>query len=265
VDVLTFLRTVAALGTVLGLLVGALCAVKRYNIALPGQTGARTSRRLALVERVGIDAKRSIILVRRDDREHLIMVAPDGQTVIETDIPCEVPAASPVEAAGEAPAAKLHQDLARLIAVAGATGARAKAAITQAGKAALDRTGNAGLATDDKAVMARVEKAVRARTDAETPSALVPSRRFADLVSVADDTAEVTSGRTRPARLRKVKATPVVEAAPAARPTAARKTSTATHSKPKRPPVLLKVTAPDGRTVVEPISARAGIAAAQAA
>ncbi|HEY0043805.1 MAG TPA: flagellar biosynthetic protein FliO [Allosphingosinicella sp.] len=181
-DFLSFLRTIAALGTVLGLLWGALWAVKRYNIALPGQTGVRTDKRLALVERVSIDAKRALILVRRDGCEHLIMIGPDGQTVVETGI---VPAEAPEVAAaapGEPPATpKVQQDFGILLDLAAAAAAKAKTALV--------------------------------KSDKPLP---MPE-------------AEIAAPR------------------------------------PKRPPVRLKVTAPDGRTVVEPIAARDVLDTARAA
>lgn len=193
-DLLSFLRTIAALGTVLGLLGGALWAVRRYNIVLPGQVGDRGLKRLALVERIGIDAKRSIVLVRRDDREHLIMIAPDGHAVIESGIVrehVEIAAASdaatpsaparPVLVKTEKPA-KVAEDFATLVDLVGAAGSKAKAALI--------------------------------KTDKPLP---MPETELA--------------------------------AAP----------------KPKRQPVRLKVTAPDGRTVVEPVPAAATIAPAKAA
>jgi len=195
-DLLSFLRTIAALGTVLGLLGGALWAVRRYNIVLPGQVGDRGLKRLALVERIGIDAKRSIVLVRRDDREHLIMIAPDGHAVIESgivreDVSVDIAAASdaatpsaparPVLVKSEKPA-KVAEDFATLVDLVGAAGSKAKAALI--------------------------------KTDKPLP---MPETELA--------------------------------AAP----------------KPKRQPVRLKVTAPDGRTVVEPVPAAATIAPAKAA
>ncbi|HEX8446707.1 MAG TPA: flagellar biosynthetic protein FliO [Sphingomonas sp.] len=85
-EVVALLRTMGGLGVVLGLLAGALWVVRRYDIALPGRVGGGTNRRVELVERIQIDAKRSVILVRRDDREHLFVLAPDGATILETRI-----------------------------------------------------------------------------------------------------------------------------------------------------------------------------------
>ena len=83
-DALTLLRTFGALTLLLGLLAGALWGVRRYNIRLPGAVTRQPERRLELVERLGIDQRRSAILIRRDDREHLVIVSPEGQVVVET-------------------------------------------------------------------------------------------------------------------------------------------------------------------------------------
>jgi hypothetical protein len=85
-DLLSLLRTLGALGLVLGLLAGALWAVRRYDLNLPGRTSTARRKRIELVERVAIDAKRSIALIRRDGCEHLILTGPDGDVVIETGI-----------------------------------------------------------------------------------------------------------------------------------------------------------------------------------
>ena len=47
---------------------------------------AASDRRLALVERIQIDAKRSLVLVRRDGCEHLFVLLPDRVAVLETGI-----------------------------------------------------------------------------------------------------------------------------------------------------------------------------------
>lgn len=92
-DALSLLRTMGALGIVLGMLAGALWAVRRFNIKLPGRIGGQDDRRLAIVERVAIDAKRSVALIRRDAQEHLVLLSPEGVLLIET--PVAAPAASP--------------------------------------------------------------------------------------------------------------------------------------------------------------------------
>jgi len=82
---LPLLRMVGALVLVLGGLAGALWAVRRFDLRLPGRIGvvARPERRLALVERLAVDPRRSLVLVRRDGREHLLLIAPEGHVVVE--------------------------------------------------------------------------------------------------------------------------------------------------------------------------------------
>jgi flagellar biogenesis protein FliO len=109
-DLLAIMRTLGGLATVLGLLAAALWVVKRYNIRLPGRSFSARSSRLELVESLSIDARRSVALLRRDGREHLILMAPEGNLIIETNIapgaasdPEDAPARSPVQkAAGSA-------------------------------------------------------------------------------------------------------------------------------------------------------------------
>ena len=59
-DVLSMLRTLGALGLVLGMLAGALWAVKRYDIKLPGRVTTGSRKRVEVVERLALDAKRSV-------------------------------------------------------------------------------------------------------------------------------------------------------------------------------------------------------------
>jgi flagellar protein FliO/FliZ len=53
-------------------------------------------RRLAIVEVTPVDGKRRLVLLRRDDVEHLVLLGPDGATVVESGIapaPASFPAA----------------------------------------------------------------------------------------------------------------------------------------------------------------------------
>ena len=261
-DILSFLRTIAALGIVLGLLVGALWAIRRYNIVLPGQSGGRTGRRVALIERVGIDARRSIILVRRDDREHLIMVAPDGQTVIESNIVREEIEIRASDEAVIAPAVKVQEDFATLVDMLSVAGAKAKG---QA-RAALAK----GRTLQRSAKALGAARLGPAKTSAPAPKGKQDLAAFADLVNR-------TGAKARAALLKDQQPLAPPEATPVATPKAKRpaspekalsaraKAKPLAPPRPKRPAVVLKVTAADGRTVVEPISSFAAIPAAQAA
>jgi flagellar protein FliO/FliZ len=94
-DSFVYLRFVLSLVLVLGLILAALWAVRRFG--LPGVATMRPSsrRRLSLVEVMAVDSKRRLVLVRRDDREHLLLVGGGTDLVVERDIPqprFEVPA-----------------------------------------------------------------------------------------------------------------------------------------------------------------------------
>jgi len=85
-ELLALLRMLGGLGVVLGLLAGALWVVRRYDIKLPGRIAGGAGRRLEMVERLPLDARRSIALIRRDGREHLLLIAPEGTVVVESAI-----------------------------------------------------------------------------------------------------------------------------------------------------------------------------------
>ena len=83
-DLLSLFRTIGGLGAVLGILAGALWLVRRYDLRLPGGAIGARERRLELVETLPVDARRMIALIRRDGREHLVLLAPEGHLVLET-------------------------------------------------------------------------------------------------------------------------------------------------------------------------------------
>lgn len=89
-DSIALIRTMGALLVVLGILAGALWLTRRYNLALPGTGFVRTDRRLAVIERLNLDPRRSVMLLRRDGVEHLLLLAPEGHLVIETRTASEV-------------------------------------------------------------------------------------------------------------------------------------------------------------------------------
>lgn len=100
-DFLSLLRTFASLAIVLGLLVGALWIVRRYDLKLPvglmGGLGTGAERRVQLMERLSIDGRHSIALIRRDDIEHLVLIGPAGAVSLESGI-----SAPKAKAAGDA-------------------------------------------------------------------------------------------------------------------------------------------------------------------
>ncbi|HSX55620.1 MAG TPA: flagellar biosynthetic protein FliO [Sphingomonas sp.] len=87
-DILSLLRMFGALGVVLGLLAGTLWAVRRYEIRMPqkwlsGFAASGTERRMVLVERLALDPRRSVALIRKDGREHMLLIAPEGLLILD--------------------------------------------------------------------------------------------------------------------------------------------------------------------------------------
>jgi flagellar protein FliO/FliZ len=76
------LRFGLALVAVLGL-IGLLALVARLRLA-GGALSVGGKRRLAVVETASLDGRTRLVLVRRDEREHLIAIHPAGVTTIES-------------------------------------------------------------------------------------------------------------------------------------------------------------------------------------
>jgi flagellar biogenesis protein FliO len=97
----TLLNAVFALGIVLVLVVLALWLMKLLGRA--GDSVARgRQRRLVVVDTAPVDGRRRVVLIRRDNVEHVIMTGGPQDLVIETGIPV---AAEPAEARRSAAAA----------------------------------------------------------------------------------------------------------------------------------------------------------------
>ncbi|TCS63031.1 FliO/MopB family protein [Varunaivibrio sulfuroxidans] len=89
-----YLRFALALVFVVALIVGLAGLARRYGFAGAAPVVARRARRLKLLEVLPLDSKRRLVLVRRDDREHLVLLGASTETVLES-----APAPSPSVAA----------------------------------------------------------------------------------------------------------------------------------------------------------------------
>jgi flagellar protein FliO/FliZ len=85
-----YMRFVIALAFVLALIAILSWAVRRYGVA--GRATARRgkSRRLQIVEILAIDSRRRVVLLRRDETEHLVLLGSGNDLVIESGL--ETPA-----------------------------------------------------------------------------------------------------------------------------------------------------------------------------
>ncbi|HEY4135727.1 MAG TPA: flagellar biosynthetic protein FliO [Alphaproteobacteria bacterium] len=86
----TYFRFFLALVFVLALIGACAWAAKRFGLAnRVGKSGfgarGRTAR-LGIVETMALDPRRKLMLVRRDGVEHLIVLGPTGETLVESGI-----------------------------------------------------------------------------------------------------------------------------------------------------------------------------------
>ncbi len=79
----------------------AVAFIVRFTTRGPGLTlfAAKSPKRLDIVEQAVVDAKRKLVLVRRDDVEHLVMTGGPTDIVIETGIGAPRTTAEPRAAA----------------------------------------------------------------------------------------------------------------------------------------------------------------------
>jgi len=84
-DPTQYLRFAAALIFVLAL-IGAIAFVARAFGFLAHVQRRPGERRLSVIEMLSLDPRRRVVLVRRDDKEYLILLSPTGETVLEGDI-----------------------------------------------------------------------------------------------------------------------------------------------------------------------------------
>ena len=86
-DLIDFARYIGALLLVLGLVGGAGLAARKFGLG--SFVKPITTRRLQIVETLGIAPRQRLLIVRRDNVEHLILSGPDGTSVIESSIPAQ--------------------------------------------------------------------------------------------------------------------------------------------------------------------------------
>lgn len=78
------LKAVFALVAVIGLI--GLLGLGLRRFAPAALISGRPGKRLAVVEALTLDPKRRLVLVRRDDVEHLLLVGPENAMVVERGI-----------------------------------------------------------------------------------------------------------------------------------------------------------------------------------
>lgn len=79
-----YLRFVMAFVFVIGLMGGFYLILKKLNLGMTQPSSGK--RRLRIVESLMLDSRHRAVILQRDDKEHLVILSPTGETVIETRI-----------------------------------------------------------------------------------------------------------------------------------------------------------------------------------
>ena len=85
-DITSILGSLSALLLVLGLIFLSSILLRKYTMKMGTKTSQKGKNRLEIVETTIIDAKRKLVLIRRDDVEHLICMGGDKDVVVESGI-----------------------------------------------------------------------------------------------------------------------------------------------------------------------------------
>ena len=82
-DLEPYLRALLALVAVLGLITGAAWIARKTGLG-SGRLGQRGKRRLSIIETMALDGRRRLVLVRRDEAEHLLLIGGGTDLLIES-------------------------------------------------------------------------------------------------------------------------------------------------------------------------------------
>ena len=85
-EAVNYLKFVLALVFVLGLIGGFAILAKRAGLGNRGPIVRGKSKRLSIVESMSLDPKRRVVLIRRDNAEHLVLLGTQNEQIIETGL-----------------------------------------------------------------------------------------------------------------------------------------------------------------------------------
>ena len=81
-----YLKYIVGLLIVLGLIALIALLARRLGMVPRVSRDPSSPRRLSVTDVISIDAKRRLVLVKRDDREHLLLLGPERDLVVERNI-----------------------------------------------------------------------------------------------------------------------------------------------------------------------------------
>jgi flagellar protein FliO/FliZ len=85
-DPTEYLRFFAALIFVLALIGAAAFALRAFGFMTPGGNRNKAERRMTIVESLMLDPRRRVLIVRRDNVEHVLLLGMSGETILERAI-----------------------------------------------------------------------------------------------------------------------------------------------------------------------------------
>ena len=87
-EITAYLRFALALGFVLALIAVIAWLARRYGLGQGGwaRSMAGRGRRLRIVETLSLDPRHRLVLIQRDDRQHLLLIGAGGQLVVEQNL-----------------------------------------------------------------------------------------------------------------------------------------------------------------------------------
>ena len=95
-------RFAAALAFIIGLIGVCAFGARRLGLATGGFSSPGSLKRLAISEVKVVDAKHRLILIRRDNKEHLVLLGGEEALLIESGIDAPAIEAAPAAADGAA-------------------------------------------------------------------------------------------------------------------------------------------------------------------
>lgn len=106
----TYLQFALAFSFVLALIAVAALAARRFGLGHAPRRGGE--RRLTVSGTAPLDARHKLVLIRRDSVEHLLVLGPNGATLVEAGIRIAGPAPEPAPGSAKVPASTFATALA---------------------------------------------------------------------------------------------------------------------------------------------------------
>lgn len=79
-------KLIAALVFVVSLMGGLALVLKRLGLSGAAPASQGKEKRLKVIESLALDPRRRLLIIQRDNAQHLILLGGSGETVIETGI-----------------------------------------------------------------------------------------------------------------------------------------------------------------------------------